>query len=41
MLADQLGLPVVIRPSFTLGGSGGGIAYTRYEFEEIAARGLE
>ena len=41
VLADQLGLPVVIRPSFTLGGSGGGIAYNRDEFEEIAARGLE
>ncbi|MDD4889226.1 MAG: carbamoyl-phosphate synthase large subunit, partial [Phycisphaerae bacterium] len=40
-LADELGLPVVIRPSFTLGGSGGGIAYNRSEFEEIAARGIE
>src|SRR5215510_11621504 len=34
------GLPAVIRPSFTLGGSGGGIAYNRDEFEEIVARGL-
>ncbi|UDG83165.1 carbamoyl-phosphate synthase large subunit [Candidatus Vallotia lariciata] len=33
--------PVVIRPSFTLGGSGGGIAYNRIEFEEICKRGLD
>src|SRR5437773_8909335 len=38
---DLTGLPVVIRPSFTLGGSGGGIAYNKDEFEEIVARGLE
>jgi carbamoyl-phosphate synthase large subunit len=38
---DQLGLPVVVRPAFTLGGSGGGIAYNHEEFETIAARGLE
>lgn len=37
----QLGYPVVIRPSFTMGGSGGGIAYNREEFEEICSRGLE
>lgn len=36
-----LGYPVVIRPSFTMGGSGGGIAYNREEFEEICSRGLE
>jgi carbamoyl-phosphate synthase large subunit len=35
------GLPAVIRPSFTLGGTGGGIAYNTEEFEEVAARGLE
>ncbi|KIP18337.1 carbamoyl-phosphate synthase, large subunit [Burkholderia sp. MSHR3999] len=35
------GYPVVIRPSFTLGGSGGGIAYNREEFEEICRRGLD
>jgi carbamoyl-phosphate synthase large subunit len=35
------GYPVVIRPSFTLGGSGGGIAYNREEFEEICKRGLD
>jgi carbamoyl-phosphate synthase large subunit len=38
---EQLGLPAVIRPAFTLGGSGGGIAYNQEEFEEIASRGLE
>jgi carbamoyl-phosphate synthase large subunit len=36
-----LGFPTVIRPSFTMGGSGGGIAYNREEFEEICGRGLE
>jgi carbamoyl-phosphate synthase large subunit len=36
-----LGFPCVIRPSFTLGGSGGGIAYNRDEFETIVARGLD
>src|SRR3978361_2417912 len=35
------GYPVVIRPSFTLGGSGGGIAYNKEEFEEICKRGLD
>lgn len=35
------GFPVVIRPSFTMGGSGGGIAYNRVEFEEICKRGLD
>ena len=35
------GFPMVIRPSFTLGGSGGGIAYNREEFEEICKRGLD
>src|SRR5690606_25613843 len=37
----RVGYPTIIRPSFTLGGSGGGIAYNREEFEEIAKRGLE
>jgi carbamoyl-phosphate synthase large subunit len=37
---DVVGLPAVIRPSFTLGGTGGGIAYNRDEFETIAAGGL-
>jgi len=37
----QLGYPTIIRPSFTMGGSGGGIAYNREEFEEICTRGLE
>ena len=37
----EIGYPCVIRPSFTLGGSGGGIAYNREEFETIVARGLD
>ncbi len=38
---SQLGYPCVIRPSFTLGGSGGGIAYNQEEFTEICTRGLD
>jgi carbamoyl-phosphate synthase large subunit len=38
---EEVGLPVVIRPSFTLGGTGGGIAYNAVEFEEVVSRGLE
>ncbi|MGL4714214.1 MAG: carbamoyl-phosphate synthase large subunit, partial [Shewanella sp.] len=38
---DQVGFPCIIRPSFTMGGSGGGIAYNREEFEEICSQGLE
>jgi carbamoyl-phosphate synthase large subunit len=40
-IAGEIGYPVVIRPSFTLGGSGGGIAYNREELEDIVARGLD
>jgi carbamoyl-phosphate synthase large subunit len=40
--ADYIGtMPLIIRPSFTLGGSGGGIAYNREEFEQIVSSGLE
>ncbi len=39
--ASKIGFPVVIRPSFTLGGSGGGIAYNREELMEILSRGLD
>jgi carbamoyl-phosphate synthase large subunit len=39
--ANRTGYPVVLRPSFTLGGSGGGIAYNREELEEILQRGLD
>ncbi len=39
--ATKIGFPVIIRPSFTLGGSGGGIAYNREELMEILARGLD
>src|SRR5271163_2567017 len=40
-IRDQIGLPCVLRPSFTMGGSGGGIAYNREEFNELIARGLD
>jgi len=40
-ILKYVGLPAVIRPSFTMGGSGGGIAYNREEFEAIVASGLE
>ncbi len=40
-VAKKIGHPIVIRPSFTLGGTGSGIARNKEEFEEIAARGLE
>jgi carbamoyl-phosphate synthase large subunit len=38
---SRIGFPAIIRPSFTMGGSGGGIAYNREEFEEICTRGLD
>jgi carbamoyl-phosphate synthase large subunit len=38
---EEIGLPCVLRPSFTLGGTGGGIAYNREEFNELVARGLD
>jgi carbamoyl-phosphate synthase large subunit len=38
---EKLGLPLIIRPSFTLGGTGGGIAYTQEEFKSIVAGGLD
>ena len=37
----EIGLPCIIRPSFTLGGTGGGIAYNREEFFDIVERGLD
>src|SRR5437660_4653290 len=40
-IAGEIGYPVVVRPSFTLGGTGGGIAYNREELETIVARGLD
>jgi carbamoyl-phosphate synthase large subunit len=40
-LADRLGYPVVIRPSFTLGGTGGSIAYNREEFADLISRALD
>src|SRR4030095_9866116 len=38
---EDIGLPLIIRPAFTLGGTGGGIAYNKEEFEEIVTRGLD
>jgi carbamoyl-phosphate synthase large subunit len=38
---DEVGFPTIVRPSFTLGGSGGGIAYNREEFEDIVSRGID
>src|SRR5260370_33070947 len=38
---DDIGLPAIIRPSFTLGGTGGGIAYNQAEFIDIVERGLD
>jgi carbamoyl-phosphate synthase large subunit len=38
---DEVGLPAIIRPSYTLGGTGGGIAYNRQEFEQVVATGLD
>ena len=40
-IIDDIGLPAVIRPSYTLGGTGGGLAFNSEEFEEIATRGLQ
>jgi carbamoyl-phosphate synthase large subunit len=39
--AGKIGFPVIVRPSFTLGGSGGGMAYNREELMEVLARGLD
>ncbi|HYF55616.1 MAG TPA: carbamoyl phosphate synthase large subunit, partial [Salinarimonas sp.] len=41
MALAEIGLPAIIRPSFTLGGTGGGIAYNREEFLDIVERGLD
>ncbi|WP_432797876.1 carbamoyl-phosphate synthase large subunit [Poriferisphaera sp. WC338] len=40
-ILDEVGLPAIIRPAFTLGGTGGGVAYNLEEFEDIAKRGLD
>jgi len=41
VIVDEVGFPAIIRPSFTLGGVGGGIAYNVEEFRELAGRGLD
>lgn len=40
-IADEIGYPVVVRPAFTLGGTGGGIAYNKKELKEIVEKGLK
>jgi carbamoyl-phosphate synthase large subunit len=40
-VADEIGFPLIVRPSFTLGGTGGGMAFNREEFETLALRGLQ
>src|SRR5574341_330574 len=40
-IAESIGFPIIIRPSFTLGGEGGGVAYNREEFEALARRALD
>ncbi|HAD63255.1 MAG TPA: carbamoyl-phosphate synthase large subunit, partial [Alcanivorax sp.] len=40
-IQQELGFPSIIRPSFTMGGSGGGVAYNKEEFEEICTRGFD
>ena len=40
-MVDQIGFPTIVRPSFTLGGVGGGIAYNIEEFRQVVGRGLE
>ena len=41
IVQEDLGFPCIIRPSFTLGGSGGGVAYNIQEFKEICEKGLD
>ncbi|WP_016752949.1 carbamoyl-phosphate synthase large subunit [Leptospira kirschneri] len=40
-IKNKLGLPLIVRPAFTLGGTGGGIAYTEETFEEVVSKGLK
>ena len=40
-IADNIGYPVIVRPAFTLGGAGGGVAYTEEELREVAYTGLD
>ncbi len=40
-IAQEIGYPLIIRPAYTLGGTGGGVAYNQEEFEEICAAGLD
>ena len=40
-IADRIGYPIIVRPSFTLGGTGGGVAYNREDLERLTAQGLD
>ncbi|MEE8133453.1 MAG: carbamoyl-phosphate synthase large subunit [Gemmatimonadales bacterium] len=40
-LIERIGYPAIIRPSFTLGGTGGGVAYNKAEYDELVARGMD
>src|SRR5687767_6714777 len=40
-IADEIGLPIIVRPSFTLGGEGGGVVYNRAELDEVVAAALD
>ena len=41
LAGDEIGFPIIVRPSFTLGGTGGGVAYNRQELEALCANGLD
>src|SRR5512136_1058931 len=41
IIAEQIGFPVIIRPSFTMGGEGGGVAYNKEEFDALARRAID
>jgi len=40
-IAEEIGFPIIVRPSFTLGGTGGGVAYNREELERLSSHGLD
>ncbi len=41
LAGEEIGFPIIVRPSFTLGGTGGGVAYNRHELEELCTSGLD
>jgi carbamoyl-phosphate synthase large subunit len=40
-IADEIGFPIIVRPSFTLGGTGGGVAYNSEDLEKLSRAGLD